>query len=309
MHKQFYITKEMLGSVEGANILSTPLPEDIIRVLQTVVGKEDGAYGSLHTFLIHLSIVRSMLKENKADRITAASAQTAIKAAELLPQEVKLLLGPQIYSLMKTFQRMDVLSVFEYYLNSSVVWQVRGRDNNSGILETIVRLLERLNDAKNTMSQEDYLAVANILSSALVKITKPLFGSGNILGIPLCPVLNAFDLVFKEALDVLLTNNSQTSKEDIGKFIDSVTELGYSETELWSAKIIGIEKINCLLRQPLGELIEKGPRYVEELIDYAFFLCDDCASSILDDDNKRFRINVIERKMKELKQIKQRLEM
>lgn len=267
--KRFRIKRDMLGPKEVTSKLINQIPNKAILALQKAVTGDDAKDGDARRFLMHDSLVRSMLKQNKRiDRITAVSARLAIDSLEKISNSIEILSedNKRYYverkeSLVKVMPRLELLSFIEHYLNSYVLGYMHERDANNCLLIETDLLLNRIDQAKADMPPADYLFVMNILKASLLEMMHPLICARKFLLFPCTPKNNAYDEIALEAFAAVLSKCGISwdylGEERIKELMNTVASLGYRDSEVWAFKFLIIRNICGFIQRKYDALQEK----------------------------------------------------
>ena len=245
--KKMIIKPEMLGTKDILFFLTKPLPDKVYARLSTEMEKNKQARHALDLFLSSLSLVRTMLKCDRVDKLTSVKVCEAIEICPQLPDSCRRLLGPSIDSLMAISARLDLFADIKHYIDSAVSGYLSNRDNAGHLLEDTVWVIDKMDMALETLSIEDFQAVSSIFSDTLTKVTAPLYAThrpGH------SAKKNEFDPFAKEAFDIILYDGTRrwpfVNANDIEKLLRKADALGYEASEIWALKVLSIRKV-CLL--------------------------------------------------------------
>ncbi len=286
--KKFIIKNEMLGSKEVIKILATPIKKDILSLLLKEAEESDNKKLAIDRFLMQLSIVQVSLKKECADKVTSVSALTAIEKSKALSGKCQHLLGPQIEALFEIAPRLDILSEVKRYIDYSLLGYMHTRNNCSNILEDTVAILDRLDTALQTISDNDYEDVMRIFRAAVAYITSPLYTNRNgfrAIG------FNEYDLIAKVAIDEILNDGSRAwpfyTAEDLNKYIERANTLGYKTSEIWAMKALLIRRVCSVIHWQFNLSDESELNEAIDLLKFGYDLNEEVSSHTSKEENKR----------------------
>ena len=275
--KRFRIKRDMLGPKGVISKLITPVPNKAILALQNAVTGDDAKDSDARRFLMHDSLVRSMLKQNKRiDRLTAVSARMAIDSLDkisniivLLSEDNKRFFIERKESLVEVIPRLELLSFIEHYLNSYVLGYMYERNANTCLLVETELILNRIDQAKPEMTSEDYRFVINILKASLLEMMRPLTSARKLFLFPSKPKNNAYDEIALVAFTAVLSKCGipwgYLGEERINELMNTVASLGYRDSEVWAFKFLIIRNICSFIQHKYDSLKEKVS---EEIIEH-----------------------------------------
>lgn len=290
--KKFIITQDMLGRKEVFSILTTPIPENIINSLKAEIVEEERLEQPIQHFLMDFSIVSTMLKKDKTDKLTSVHVEMAIANGQQLPQRIQRLIGPQIYALMEISPRLSILSEVKRYLDTSVIgymWS-RSRGYQHSVIKDTACMLDAMDTAKETINDADSRDVACILRTALRDNTTPLYHDNRSFWGHREPRLNEQDRFAREAFDTILNDGTKAwsffEPGDIMRLLERAKELGYDDSEVWALKVLNIRKICDLIHwQVLADIkIDFAERI--DLLKYAHELGEEVLNYSSREENK-----------------------
>ena len=286
--KKFIIKNEMLGSKEVINLLTTPIKKDILSLLLKEAEESDNKKLAIDRFLMQLSIVQSSLKKECADKVTSVSALTAIDKSKALSGRCQHLLGPQIEALFEIAPRIDILSEVKRFIDYSLLGYMHSRNNCSNILEDTVAILDRLDVALETISDNDYEDVMCIFRAAVASITSPLYTKRKGLR---SHGYNEYDLIAKVAIDEILNDGSRAwsfyTAEDSNKYIERAITLGYKTSEIWAMKVLLIRRVSSIIHWQFNLSDENELNEAIDLLKFGYDLNEDVSSYTSKEENKR----------------------
>lgn len=278
----------MLGSKEVIDLLATPIKKDILSLLLKEAEESDNKKLAIDQFLMQLSIVQSSLKKECADKVTAVSALTAIDKSKALSGRCQHLLGPQIEALFEIAPRLDILSEVKRYIDYSLLGYMHSRNNCSNILEDTVAILDRLDVALETISDNDYEDVMRIFRAAVASITLPLYSNRKWSR---AHDFNEYDLIAKVAIDEILNDGSRAwlfyTAEDSKKYIERAIALGYKTSEIWAMKVLLIRRVCSVIHWQFNLSDENELNEAIDLLKFGYDLHEEVSSHTSKEENKR----------------------
>lgn len=244
--KKFIITQEMLGRKEVVSILTTPIPEYIIKSLKEEIAEKERLEQPIRHFLMDFSIVNTMLKKNITDQLTSAHVEMAIANGQKLPQSVQRLIGPQIYALMEISPRLNILSKIKRYMDADVVGYIMNRRTgfHQDVLEATAFILDAMDEAEGFLSYGEVQDVTNILRSSLRQSAAPMYRDNNFRHH--CKTQpDEHDIITKQAFDAILGTQeySYFDPDFLRRLIILAKELRYTDSEVWALKVLLIRKM------------------------------------------------------------------
>ena len=253
--KQFIISNGMLASKEVISLLTQPISRNVLTILEEEANRKEHTRMALDRFLMPLGVVRELLTKNRADKLASVNAMSAIDNSKLLPARVQRLLGPQIEALQQITPRLDILAEVKHYVDSSVSGYMYCRDNRYPLLEETVRVLDKLDESRQAISEDDYQVAYIAITNAVKVITAPLYSQSRKYR---SAKHTEYDEIAKAAIDAIM-NWSYIDTGVVKDTIQRAVSLGYGESEIWALKVLLIRRICTIIYWQLEPDDEQEP--------------------------------------------------
>lgn len=280
---QFIISNRTLASKEVNSLLTQPIPRNVLAILEEEANKKEQTRRAIDRFLMPLGIVRDLLTKDRADKLASVNAMSAIDNSKQLPARVRRLFGPQIEALLQIAPRLDILAEVKHYVDSFVCGYMYCRDNCFPLLEETVRILDKLDESRKTISEDDYQVAYIAITNAVKYITAPLYAQSR----KYRSAKHAeYDEIAKEAFDAITMAWPFTDCGVINDIIQRAVSLGYTDTEIWALKVLSIRRIYSNIYWELEYDYNQDLRDKIDLFKYGWELGEDVLAYEIPEDKK-----------------------
>ena len=280
--KKFIIKNEMLGRKEVVKLLTTPLHRNILILLQEEADMNDDSRIHIERILQSLNSVRMDLKHNSADIVTSVNVYDALRCSDFLPLRYRRLLGPQIEALSEIAPKLNILSEIKQYMTYSVCEYMLNRGSYSRVIEETVFMLDKLDIAQKNIPAEDFQAIMTLFRRALGDATAPLY------------VINSKhtsqEIIIADVFSAILNDNSVKLFCPIfgkDRNIKLAKSLGYSESEIWTLKVLSVRNVCNLIYWQYDLSFEDKIFEVIDMLKFAYELSRDVLKYIAEDETMR----------------------
>lgn len=285
--KQFIISNGMLASKEVISLLTQPISRNVLSILEEEANKNEQTRWTIDRFLMPLGVVRDLLKKDRTDKLASVSAMSAIDSSKQLPARVQRLLGPQIDALLQIAPRLDALAEIKHYVDSSAWGYMYCRDNCYPLLEDTVSILDKLDEIRPTISEDDNQAAYTVFSNAIKTITAPLYAQG---GKHRSAKHTEYDVIAKEAFDTITMTWSFTDAGTIKGIIQKAVSLGYKDSEIWALKVLSIRRICTIIYWQLESDDKQDLQDKIDLLKLGWELEDEVQAYEIPEEKKRLSL-------------------